>query len=487
MNDQLPALVFLVPLMTAISLPIIGLNHRDWCRSLALGALLTMVVLAIANAFVVFTQGPIHYAFSGWVPPIGIEWVADGLSSVMMVALTLLALIIMIYGRTTSPANLGGRVVYYYTLILLLISALTGIVFAGDLFNIFVFLEVAALSSYGLVGLAGGRALVAAFRYLILGTLAASLYLLGVGYFYAATGTLNMADIAEKIPSLLTSKAVVVGLLFMFIGLGIKMALVPLHAWLPDAYTLAPDSVSPFLASLVTKVALLGWIRIIFWVLGADTMVYHVPLLFLVGWLGIIAAVVGAFLALTQENVKRMFAYGGISHVGLILIGISQGNRTGFAGGIFYLLNDAVMQATLFCLAGVAFCHYGIQTIEDLGRLRGQAPIMIGGLIVMAMSMIGLPPTGGFFGKWYIILGAIEAGNYLAGGAVLASTLLTMGYFIKIFERVFRDRHPSTSLGEIPFSLKFTVVSLSAASIILGVLSDSIVELLLENTLPKDL
>ncbi len=487
MREHLPALVFLIPLITAISLPLVGLNHRDWCRPLALGAIVVMVVLAVANAISVFTYGAIHYAFSGWVPPIGIEWVADGLSSVMMMALTLLALIILIYGRTISPANLGGRVVYYYTLILLLISALTGIVFAGDLFNIFVFLEVAALSSYGLVGMAGGRALVAAFRYLILGTLAASLYLLGVSYFYAVTGTLNMADIADKIPSLLTSKAVVVGLLFMFIGLGIKMALVPLHAWLPDAYALAPDSVSPILASLVTKVALLGWIRIIFWVLGADTIVYHVPLLFLVGWLGIIAAVIGAFLALTQDNVKRMFAYGGISHVGLILIGIGQGNRTGFAGGIFYLLNDAVMQATLFCLAGVAVCYYGIRTIEDLKRLRGQAPIMIGALIVMAMSMIGLPPTGGFFGKWYIILGAIDEGNYLAVGAVLASTLLTMGYFIKIFERVFRDQQPSGPVVEIPFSLKFSVGSLSAASIILGVLSDYIVGLLLENTLPKDL
>lgn len=489
MSHHLPALLFLLPFLTAISLPMVGLKHREWCRPMAIAAVSAMSVASIVNVVVVMDSGEIRYAFSGWVPPIGIEWVDDGLASVIMVTLSLLALISLINAGPTSPPTLGQRIVPYYTLILMLISAVTGIVFAGDLFNVFVFLEVAALSGYALVGVAGGKALVSAFRYLILGTLGASLYLLGVGYFYAATGTLNMADLAQRVPELMTSKAIVGGLIFMFLGLGIKMALMPLHGWLPDAYTHAPDAISPFLASLVTKVALIAWIRIMFWVVGAGAEIEHVPVLFLLEELGALAAVVGAFLALTQHEVKRMFAYGGISHIGLILIGVGIGNPTGFAGGVFYLINDAVMQAALFFLAGAARYQYGVRTIEDLGRLRGQAPWMTGALIIMAMSMVGFPPTGGFFGKWYIILGALEAQNYLAVAAVIISTVLTLAYFIKLFERIFRDTQPSSGIipVEAPLSMKVSIGVVSAAIILLGLFSDPIVGFLLDTALPTGL
>ena len=486
MTHHFPAILFLFPLFAAISMPVVCLKHREWSRPISLAVLGAMVVVSILNLISVINHGEVRYAFSGWTAPLGIEWVADGLASVILMTLSLLGLLALIFTGPTSPKDLGGRIVHYYILILLLISALTGIVFAGDLFNLFVFLEVAAISSYALIGVAGGRALFAAFRYLVLGTLGASLYLLGVSYFYAASGTLNMADMAEKLPQLLTSKAVVGGLLFMFIGLGIKMALVPFHAWLPDAYTYAPESISPILAALVTKVALLGWVRIIYWVLGAKAIVYDIPVLLLVGILGTLAAVIGAVLALSQRNIKMMFAYGGISHIGIILIGVSQGNHTGFVGGVFYLLNDAVMQAALFFLAGVAFCQYGVRTVEDIGQIGRQAPWFTGALVVVALGMIGLPPTGGFFGKWYIILGALEANNYIAVAAVLLSTLLTLAYFVKLFEAIFRQ--PATQSeklpGEIPFPYKLSVGITAAAVMILGLLSDPIVQFLLNQALP---
>jgi len=489
MNHHFPAILFLLPLFAAISMPVVCWKHHHWSRPISLVVLSAMVVVSILNLNSIIHHGEVRYAFSGWTAPLGIEWVADGLASVILVALSFLGLLALVFAGPTSPKDLGGRIVHYYTLILLLISALTGIVFAGDLFNLFVFLEVAAIASYGLIGVAGGRALFAAFRYLVLGTLGASLYLLGVSYFYAATGTLNMADMAERLPHLLTSKAVVGGLLFMFIGLGIKMALVPFHAWLPDAYTYAPESISPILASLVTKVALLGWVRIIFWVLGAKVILYDIPVLILVGVLGALAAVIGAVLALNQRDIKMMFAYGGISHIGIILIGISQGNQTGFVGGVFYLLNDAVMQASLFFLAGMAICQYGVRTVEDIGRIGTQAPWLTGGLIVAALGMIGLPPTGGFFGKWYIILGALEANNYIAVAAVLLSTLLTLAYFVKLFEGIFRQTHTQSDMlpSEIPLAFKLSVGVTSAAIIILGLFSDPIVQLLINQALPPGL
>ena len=486
MSHQLPAILFLLPLFAAISMPVVCLKHRHWSKPISLTILAAMVLVSILNLHNVVNHGEVRYAFSGWTAPLGIEWVADGLASVILVLLSVLGLLGVVFTGPTSPKALGGRIVHYYTLILLFFSALTGIVFARDLFNLFVFLEVAAISSYALIGVAGGRALFAAFRYLILGTIGASIYLLGVSYLYAVTGTLNMADMADKLPFLLGSKALVGGLLFIFIGLGIKMALVPFHAWMPEAYAYAPDSVSPILASLLTKIALLAWVRIIYWVLNASIVVYGIPILLLVAVLGALAAVIGASLALAQRDIKMMFAYGGISHIGIILIGIGQGNQTGFVGGIFYLLNDAVMQAALFFLAGVAFCHYGVRTIDDIGRVGKQAPWLTGSLVVIALGMVGLPPTGGFFGKWNIILGALEAGNYVSVAAVVLSTLLTLAYFIKLLEGIFRQTSTrlDVQFGEIPLSFKMTLGVTSAAIMLLGLFSSPIVQLLLNHALP---
>ena len=493
MSHQLPVILFLLPLLTAISMPVVCLKHRNWSHPISVSTLAVMALVSILNLYNVINHGEVRYVFSGWTVPLGIEWVADGLASIILVLVSVLGFLGVVFTGPTSPKALGGRVVHYYTLILLLLSALTGIVFTRDLFNLFVFMELAAISSYALIGVAGGRALFSAFRYLIFGNLGAFLYLLGVSYLYAVTGTLNMTDMVDRLPFLLSSKALVGGLLFMFIGLGIKMALVPFHAWMPDAYTHAPESTSPILASLVTKVALLAWIRIVFWVLTAsDTLLqglfvfYDIPILRLMAILGALAAVIGAAMALAQRNIKMMFAYGGISHIGIILIGIGQGNQTGFVGGIFYLLNDAVMQAALFYLAGVAFCHYGIRKIDDIGRIGKQSPWVTGSFIVVALGMIGLPPTGGFFGKWNIILGALEASNYFSVAAVVLSTLLTLAYFAKLLEGIFRQTSTQLDLkfGEIPFSFKLTLGVTSAAILLLGLFSSPIVQLLQDHALP---
>ncbi len=489
MSHQLPVILFLLPLFAAISMPIVCHKHWHWSHPISVAIFTAMLLVSIFNLHNVIQNGEVRYEFSGWAVPLGIEWVADGLASIILVLVSGLGLLGVAFTGPTAPKELGGRIVHYYTLILLLISAMTGIVFAADFFNLFVFLEVAAIASYALIGVAGGRALFAAFRYLILGTLGASLYLLGVSYLYAVTGTLNMSDMVERLPLLVNSKALVGGLLFMFIGLGIKMALVPFHAWMPEAYTHAPDSISPILASLTTKLALLAWVRITYWVFNSSMVIFDIPILILVEVLGALAAVIGASLALGQRDIKMMFAYGGISHIGIILIGVGQGNQTGFAGGVFYLLNDAVMQAALFFLAAVAFCHYGIRTIEDLGRIGKRAPWITGSLIIIAMGMIGLPPTGGFFGKWYIILGALDKGNYVSIAGVVLSTLLTLAYFIKLFETIFNQKSTQSDapFAELPLSFKLTLGITSATIIILGLFSSSIVQLLLSHALPPGL
>jgi len=474
--EQLPVLLFLVPFVTAVSLPIVGSKYVSWCRPLTIGSVSLMSILAIVNLVTVLARGEIRYVFGGWAVPLGIEWVDDGLAAVVILTVSLLAVISLTYGEGDPGAARQRSPALYFTLILLLISALTGIVLAADLFNVFVFLEVAALTSYALVGAAGGRALVSAFRYLILGSFGATLYLLGVSYLYVATGTLNMADMATRLPALMTSSSVVSGLIFLFLGLSIKMALIPLHGWLPDAYSDAPSAISPILASSVTKVALVAWLRIMFSVVGPSAEVGHVPVIVLLDVLGITAAVAGGVLALAQVEIKRMFAYGGISHIGLVLIGVSMGNATGFAGGLFYLINDAVMQAALFILAGASLHYYGARTLDDLKAVRERSPWMTGALVVAAMSMIGLPPTGGFFGKWNIVLGALQAESYGAVIAVLLSTLLTLAYFVKLLGSLFwRAPSPTDRRLEIPKTLSVSLGALAAAMIGLGLMSDPIV------------
>jgi len=480
MTDHLPALIFLTPFLTAISMPMAALKNERRCRPIALAALCVMSALALANLWSVSTGDIVRYSFSGWAPPIGIEWVADQIGSIMAVAASLLALVCVIYTGPFPAGQIKGLRIPYYTIVLLLISGLTGVIFAGDLFNIFVFLEIVALSGYALVAVAGGRALVSAFRYLIMGALGATFYLLGVGYFYAATGTLNIADLSARLPAPLESKAVIVGLTFMFLGLGIKMALMPLHAWLPDAYADAPDTAGPLLASLLTKVALLGWIRILFWVVGARD---ETAAVFALVWsLGVLASVGGAILALSQTNLKRMFAYGGIAHVGLILIAVGQATDRGLAGGLFYLINDAVMQGGLFILAGVIAHQYGARSIDELRAADVKCPWILGGFVVMAVSMIGLPPTGGFFGKWYIVLSAVESGNYVALAAVIITTLLTLAYLVRVMERLFRSPKEAAAPAETPPQFRFALAAPAFAALALGLFSDQIVNILVETT-----
>jgi multicomponent Na+:H+ antiporter subunit D len=395
----------------------------------------------------------------------------------------LIAWVCLVYGGAVRFQARPERTMLHYVLILLLLSGLTGVVLAGDLFNVFVFLEVATLSTCALIAMADDRALVFAFRYLILASIGATFFLLGVSFVYAASGTLNMTDLAARLPALAGSHAVNIGVVFMFIGLAIKMALMPFHGWLPDAYSAAPDAVSPLISALVTKVSLFAWVRIMYWVVGAGQATELGQALQVSWMLGAVAAVVGAFLALIQHDVKRMFAYGGVSHIGLIVLGAGLGNQTGLAGSIFYLVNDAVMQATLFIVAGIAVTHYGVQTVEQLGALRTRAPWLVGALIVVALSMIGLPPTGGFFGKWYMVLGAVREEEYAAVAAVILATLLTLAYFASLFVRVFGgDAEPGRATAAMPLPLRVCVVALCGSIVALGLFSDRIVAIMLGAT-----
>lgn len=484
MTEHLPALVFLTPLATAISMPLAGHRRPALCRPLAMTAVCCMTALSLVSLWSVSVHGAVRYSFSGWLPPIGIEWLADSLAATMVTAVSGLGVLCLLFADGLGGRALGRRTVPYHTIVLLLVAGLSGAIYAGDLFNIFVFLEVVSLSAYALVAVPGGRALVSAFRYLVMGALGTVFYLLGVGYFYAATGALNIADLSQRLPGLLDSKAVMGGLIFMFIGLAIKMALMPLHGWLPDAYSDAPASTVPLLAGLVTKIALLVWVRILYWVMRPDANGESLTIFALVSTFGILASIAGACLAIGQSNLKRMFAYGGISHVGLVMIGVGQANETGLSGAMFYLLNDAVMQCALFVLAGFLAVRYGASSLDQLGRAHVRNPWAIVTFVAVGLGMVGLPPTGGFFGKLRILLGALEADNVIAAGAVVLTTLITLGYFAQVFEKLVRAGADGAGQDQAgtPWPMRATMAALVAAILGLGIWNDQVVRLLVNAT-----
>jgi multicomponent Na+:H+ antiporter subunit D len=484
MKSHLPALLLAIPLFAAATMPMVSIRRPAWCRLLTILVTALMTVTAIINVALVIAYGETRYDFSGWAAPLGIEWVADALSSVVMVAVSAIACVCLVYEGEVRLTAERGRVTLHYVLILLLLSGLTGVVFAADLFNVFVFLETATLTTCALVAMADGKALVFAFRYLMLASIGATFYLLGVSFVYAVTGTLNMADLAAQLPALAGSSVVTVGVVFMFLGLAIKMALMPFHGWLPDAYTSAPDAVAPLLSSLVTKVSLFAWVRIMYWVVGAGQDTELGRVMAICWMLGAVATVVGASLALIQRDVKRMFAYGGVSHIGLIMLGAGIGNQTGLVGAVFYLITDAVMQATLFIVAGVAASHYGIATVDQLATLRRRAPWLLGALVVVGLSMIGIPPTGGFFGKWYMVLGAMQAAEYAAIAAVIMATLLTLAYFGGVWMLAFgREPAEVPEAGPaMPMTLRVCVGAMCVAIVTLGLFSDAIISVLLQAT-----
>jgi multicomponent Na+:H+ antiporter subunit D len=435
-RHHLPALLVVVPLGTGLALPLLAtLSSRlAWPATVAAGAV--TAALAVAGVFQVLAGGPVHYAVGGWPPPWGIELVLDPLSAFVAAVVAAVSTCSLAYAGGLDDPALRGRLGGGPALCLLLLAAMMGIVVTGDLFNLFVFLEVAALATYALIGAGGGRALLASFRYVILGSLGASFYLLGVGLLYALTGTLNMADLAARLPAAEASRLVPVAVGLIVMGLGIKMGVAPLHGWLPDAYTYAPPAVVALLAPVATKVAAYALARILFSVLGVSFVLDASRLGGALAWLGAASILVGGIMALRQDDLRRLLAYSSVSQMGYIVLGIGLATANSLAGAYLHILNHALMKGCLFFVAGAAALRLGGTALADLRRMHRLMPVTTACLVVAALSMVGIPPAGGFFSKWYLLLGAVESGHWVFAGVILAGGLLAVVYMFRVLEHV---------------------------------------------------
>jgi multicomponent Na+:H+ antiporter subunit D len=426
MTEHLAVLPLIVLLVAALLQPIVGLVARRLAWPLAVGAVAIATVMAVAALARVVSSGSMRYAVGGWEPPWGVEVVVDRLSAFVQAVILGVATWSLLSGGPSVRARHQRGEPVYYALALLMLTGLTGIVISGDVFNVFVFLEVAALSSYALVATGGGTALAAAFRYLVLGTIGASFYLLGVGLVYAATGTLNMADLAARVPALAGSPLLNGGLVFITVGLLLKMGVFPLHGWLPDAYTHAPPAVASLLAPLATKAAAYALARTVLYVLGGG----GVSIATLLTWAGAASIVVGGVMAVRQVDARRLLAYSSVSQLGYIALGLGLANAPALTGAYFHVLSHALLKATLFIAVGVS------ASTALPGAITRRMPITAACAVIAGLSMIGIPPTAGFFSKWYLLEGAVAAGQPVLVAAILIGTVLALAYTYRLTEAV---------------------------------------------------
>ncbi|MBN2539359.1 MAG: monovalent cation/H+ antiporter subunit D family protein, partial [Deltaproteobacteria bacterium] len=391
-------------------------------------------------------------------------------------------------------AELPDRTIYFYTLFLLQVTGFLGIVITGDVFNLYVFLEIASLSGYALIATGEEGAPFAAFRYLILGTVGACFYLLGVGYLYMVTGSLNMADLAEILPRLYGSKVILVAFAFFMVGIALKMALFPLHLWLPDAYTKAPSAASALIAPLMTKVAVYIMLRVMFTVFKPYFSIDLLPVTKILLYAGIIAIFVGAVMALAQKDFKRMLCYVVIAEVGYMVGGVGIANAVAIKGAILHVMNDVVMTLGLFAVAGILTYKMKNHEIGAFKNIFKKMPFTMAAFLVVALSVIGVPPTCGFFSKWYLIQGSVMAGNWAFVVALLFSSLVNIVLFFRIIETGYYDFSASGAehahgegsvVSEAPLSMLIPTVVVAVTIILIGLYNQSIITNIINFAVPK--
>jgi multicomponent Na+:H+ antiporter subunit D len=445
MSENSIALIFVFPLFGAVLCALVGRKSRNLCHPIAVASLagalwggietLRRVIASEANE--------VSYYFGGWNADayprgVGIEFRADYLGTLIMLVVVGVAFLVAWYSKLPVAEETPEKEGYFYSLFLLQVTGLAGISLTGDAFNLYVLIEVAALTGYGLIAMGSARAAAATFKYVILGTIGASFYLLGVGYVYMMTGTLNMVGVQEVIEAqgLADSAAMQVAFVFICLGVLIKMAFFPFHAWLPSAYFHAPTTTSCLLAPLVTKVMIYVMIRMVLTVFGVDFSFENTLWTEVLPWLVVLAILCAATMALAQRDVKKMLTYLIVAEVGYMVGGVWVYNYYGLIGSIFHIISDACMTLCLFLGVGIILRKRKTTHFDGLRGLFRKMPFTMTGFFIGGFSIIGLPPTCGFFSKWYLITGGMLAERWEYIVALMFSTMVMVVLFFRLIERI---------------------------------------------------
>ncbi|MBW1739736.1 MAG: monovalent cation/H+ antiporter subunit D family protein [Deltaproteobacteria bacterium] len=496
MSQHYPTLLVTVPLLAAFIISAAGWINKRLCFPFAVATLTVAAYSCVGLLFRVLHEGVVHYRLGGWPPPWGIAYYVDQLNGLVLSVISVSALINLIASKRSIEREFPEKIGPFYTLYVLFVTGMLGITVTGDAFNLYVLLEIGSLTGYALIAMGDkDRAPLASLNYLYMGTIGACFYLLGVGYLYIVTGSLNMVDIASILPGLYQSKAVMTAFIICMVGMWIKMAFFPLHGWLPNAYTFAPSASSSLIAPLMTKVMIYVMIRFILTVFTPKFAFSTLAVSDSVVWLAVIAIVMGAIFALAQRDLKKMLTYIIVAEVGYMVGGAWLGNRAGMTGAILHIVNDALMTLCAFLVVGNIVYKVKGYAFEDLKGLFSKMPFTMGAFVIGALSIIGVPPTCGFFSKWYLISGAIQASHYGFVVALLFSSLVNVVLFFRIIEIGYyepfgdhhgHDHHPEP-MAEAPLSMLVPLFIVAAGLVLVGLYTGDIVNHIIQFVIPKGL
>lgn len=469
---QLPILQIIVLLIAAPFCALLGGNNRAWWLAF-LAAIASFVIAAMLFAET-STGTVLSYHLGGWEPPIGIEYRVDMLNAFVLLIVSGVGALTLLYARESVALEIDERQHgLFYTAFVLCMTGLLGVTITGDAFNVFVFLEISSLSTYAMVASGASRdrrALTAAYNYLIMGTIGATFFVIGLGLLYMNTGTLNMADLAHRLIEYGDNRMVRMGFAFIVVGIGLKLAMFPLHLWLPNAYAYAPSAVSAFVSATSTKVAVYLLLRFLFTVFGFTIPFEADVMFFIVLPLALVGIFAGSIVAVFQDNLKRMLAYSSISQIGYMLVGITMLSHGGLMASIIHLFNHAVAKAALFMVAGSYVMGASTVTIRELRGVGRDMPFTTAAFVVGGMSLVGVPLTVGFISKWYLVQAALSQGWWPVAVLVVTSSLLSFAYVWRFVEAAYMYPTPEgVSRKEAPLTMLVPMYAFAGFSLFFGI------------------
>jgi len=433
----------------------------------------TSFAIALALLAQVLDTGTISYALGGWAAPWGIEYRVDTANAFVLVIVSGISSIVLPYAKRSVEKEIASdRIYIFYTAWLLCLTGMLGMTVTGDAFNVFVFLEISSLSSYLLISLGTRRrALTAAFQYLVLGTIGATFILIAIGLMYMMTGTLNMLDMATRLQAVNHTRTIQTAFAFLTIGIALKAAIFPFHAWLANAYANAPSAVAAFLAGTTTKVAVYLLLRFFFTVYSMDFSIGVMELDRLLLPLALAGILIPSTVAIYQTDVKRMLGYSSVAQIAYMVLGISMASITGLTATMIHLFNHALMKTALFLSLGCIAYRIGSVRLDDMAGIGRRMPWTMGAFVFGGLSLIGLPMTAGFISKWYLILAALQSDMPWVAGLVLASSLLAVFYVWRVVESAyFHELDASKAeVQEAPWSMLVPTWLLIAANVWFGI------------------
>ncbi len=473
-SSNLPALQVVLPLLAA---PLcIILHNRKLTWILTITTCITCFIISCSLLNRVLIENTITYSMGGWLAPWGIEYYIDKLTAYMLLIISAVATLVSIGAKESIENEIASdRIYLFYTTFLLNLTGLLGVIITGDAFNLFVFIEIASLSSYAIISLGKDkRSLYSAFKYLIFGTIGASFILISVGLLYAVTGTLNISDLSQQLAHTENSATITTAFVFFIIGIGIKAAIFPLHLWLPDAYTHSPSIVSTFLAGTTTKVFIYVLIRFIYSLYGYEYSFYLESFNYLLMIFACGAIVYGSILAIKQDSIKRLLAYSSISQIGYMILGLALITELGLAACLTNMFNHAFIKTGLFLAVAVIIYYYQSDSIKQLSGMAKTSPLIFILFLISGLSIIGVPLTSGFISKWYLIKASIDAGYWFFVLVIVFSSVLAIIYIGRIIESAYFKSEENRILiydenRKTPYLLFFSLLIFTFINIYFGI------------------